>query len=213
LSYVASAFPDLRFATTIATFQKSPGFYAGKRLETAGIIVDLYTDSPLAMIVGTGPGTFSSRAWSTFARAESTSQSNVAGGYVSSLTGGRVYSTDVSERHVLARLQQPGGALRAVTSPFSSYTSLLAEVGVFGFLLIVFIYLRATAHAVRMALSAVSRAVPGDPLPSLLIACSVAFVALIQMALLDNWLEVARVTLPSWALLAIATKEYSARAA
>jgi hypothetical protein len=211
LSFVASAFPNLRFAPTIETFQRSPGFYAAKRLETFSIIGDLYTESPQAIVAGTGPGTFSSRAWSTFARAESASASNVAGGYVTALTGGSLYRTDVSERYVLTALQQPGGSLRAVTSPFSSYTSLLAEVGVLGFLLIVFIYLRATAHAIRMAFRSVARAIPGDPLPAVLITSAIAFIALLQMAVLDNWFEVARVTLPSWALLAIAAKEYHAR--
>jgi hypothetical protein len=51
----------------------------------------------------------------------------------------------------------------------------------------------------------------GDPLPALLLACTAAFFVLVQLALLDNWLEVARITFFSWALLAIATKEFEAR--
>jgi transcriptional regulator with XRE-family HTH domain len=211
LTYVASEFPGLKFASTVETFQNDPGFYAAKRLEIARMIGDLYSESPRTMFTGTGPGTFSSRAWYTFARAQSTSASNVAGTYVSFITGGNAYHTDVSDRYIAPRFANHGGALRAVTSPFSSYTSLLAEVGVFGFVIIAFIYFRATSYALRRTFSAVARGTPGDPLPGVLIASSVAFVVLVQMALLDNWLEVTRATMLAWALLAITAKEYSAR--
>ena len=53
---------------------------------------------------------------------------------------------------------------------------------------------------------------PGDPLPALMIACTTAFVVLLQMGLLSgNWFEVTRITFVSWALLAVVTKEYEAR--
>ena len=46
---------------------------------------------------------------------------------------------------------------------------------------------------------------------ALLIAAAVAFTVLVQMALLDNWLEVTRVTFVAWILLAVGAKEVSAR--
>jgi hypothetical protein len=44
----------------------------------------------------------------------------------------------------------------------------------------------------------------------LLITTTIAFFALLQMGLLENWLEVTRLTFISWALLAISTKEFDA---
>ncbi len=213
LSYVTSRYPELKFAETVATLHENPSFFASKRLGAAGKVADLYADEPLAVVVGTGPGTYSSRAWRTFSGFESESGSNVGGRYISRLTGGRVYRTDVSDKYVLPQVRtgEIVQGSRAVTSPFSSYFSLLAEVGVFGFLLIVGTYLAATIHVLRAARLAIARAVPGDSLPALLVACFVAFAVLLQMAVLENWLEVTRVTFVAWMLLAVAMKELAAR--
>jgi hypothetical protein len=99
----------------------------------------------------------------------------------------------------------------AVSSPFSSYASLLAEVGVLGFAIIVGIYLIAVQHAWRMSRSVLSGASLGDPLPALALATTVAFLTLVQMALLENWLETTRVTFIAWAMLAVCLKEFDAR--
>jgi hypothetical protein len=50
-----------------------------------------------------------------------------------------------------------------------------------------------------------------DPLPALLLASTVAFTVLLQMAFLENWLEVTRVTFLAWILLAVGSKEFDAR--
>lgn len=213
LNYVASRFPILNFFPTITTLQERPEFFVSKRLEATRSVNELYGDEVRAVLTGTGPGTFSSRGWQTFALSTSPSRSNVQGRYALALTGGRAYQTDVSEEYVASRLRQSAAVLgsRALTSPFSSYLSLLAEVGVFGFALVVAIYLRATTSAARIAMSALRRPRRGDPLPALALACAVAFTVLVQMAFLDNWLEVTRVTFPAWILLAVVTKELGAR--
>lgn len=212
LSYVATHFPVLRFASTLSTFQSTPGYYASERLKAASPVANLYTDQPLAVLTGTGPGTFSSRAWQTFAFAKSKSSSNVQGPYVLALTGGRVYQTDVSDKYVVPQSSGPViQGSRAVSSPFSSYLSLLAEVGIPGFLLIVGMYLWATARALRLTVRSLRRRTSGDPLPALLLATAVAFTVLLQMAFLENWLEVSRVTFLAWILLAVGSKEVDAR--
>jgi hypothetical protein len=212
LSYVAQHFTILRVGPTLATLRQDPTFYASKRLKAADAVLSLYSDHPAFILTGSGPGTFSSRAWQTFASANSKSGSNVQGRYVKALTGGRVYHTDVSDKYVAPLQSGPAiGGSKAVTSPFSSYTSLLAEVGVGGFLLIVGIYLAATGRAIRMALRTLGSAVPGDPLPALLLSCAVAFLVLLQMGLLENWLEVTRVTFPTWMLLGVTSKELADR--
>jgi transcriptional regulator with XRE-family HTH domain len=211
-SYVSSRFPILRVAPTLSTFQTDPGYYASKRLHTASSVFNLYTDHPSFMITGTGPGTYSSRAWQTFAWAMSKSRSNVQGRYVSALTGGHAYHTDVSDKYVLPKQAGPTVlGSKAVTAPFSSYLSLLAEVGLPGFLLLAGIYLWATARALRLTARALRRSGPADPLPALLLASAVAFTVLLQMALLENWLEVTRVSFLAWILFAVGSKEIDAR--
>jgi hypothetical protein len=214
LSYVARGFPGLKFTGTVTTLRESPGFYLSRRLEPAKRILDLYADEPRFALTGTGPGTFSSRAWQTFALADSSSRSNVQGPYALALTGGKVYRTDVSDKYVVepSRAEAPVDGSRSVTSPFASYLSLLAEVGVLGLALVLFVYLCATVRAARMTIACMRSSGQGDPLPALLVACTVAFTLLLQMGFLaGNWLEVARVTFPTWALAAVATREFDAR--
>jgi len=212
-SFVASRFPLLQLAPTVSILQGNPSYYLSKRLHAAGSLVSLYSDKPEAIVFGTGPGTFSSRAWATFAFAQSTSSSNVQGSYVKFLGGGKKYSTDVSDKYVLK--QYHGAAVvqgsKALSSPFSSYLSLMAEVGMLGFFLLAGLYVAATARAIQLARWALRAPARGDPLPALLIAAAVAFTVLVQMALLDNWLEVTRVTFVAWILLAVGAKEVSAR--
>ena len=109
-------------------------------------VAGLYRDSPQAIAIGSGPGTFSSRAWQTFAKAGSTSASNVQGGYAQKLTGG-VYETDVSKKYIDPQLRE-GVVIEgsgALSSPYSSYLSLAAETGLLGLVLIVGVYLAALA--------------------------------------------------------------------
>jgi transcriptional regulator with XRE-family HTH domain len=212
-SYVATHFPILRLSKTTSVLQKSPGFLPAQRLHAAGAVVDLYGDKPLSIAIGTGPGTFSSRAWQTFALAGSKSTANVQAGYVKLLNGGGTYSTDVSEKYVTPRLTKAHVVLgsHALTSPFSSYLSLAAEVGLLGLFLIAGVYLAATGRAIRNTQTAMTESVPDDPLPALAVASVVAFTVLLQMGLLENWFEVTRVTFIAWILLAVTSKELSAR--
>lgn len=212
LQYVATRFPNLKFAATVSTLTQSPTFYASERLRSAQSVAHLFTDHPRFMVTGTGPGTFSSRAWQTFASSQSKSTSNVQGTYASALVGGHAYSTDVSDKYVLPSLQN-GGVVQgsdALTSPYSSYLSLMAETGLLGFILMTGVYVAATGRAMRAAARSLRRATVGDPLPALAVASTVAFAVLLQMGLLGNWLEVTRLTFISWAVLAVVDKESGA---
>jgi hypothetical protein len=213
LSYVASHFPGLKFSSTVSTLSAHPTYYVSRRLHAAGNVMSMFNDNPQALAYGTGPGTFSSRAWQTFARAGSSSRSNVQGSYVKFLGGEGASSTDVSDKYVLPQYQnaqvvQGSGAL---SSPFFSYVSLMAEVGLPGFFLITALYVLGAVRAVRMARSSMRDPTPGDSLPALLIASAAAFTLLLQMAFLENWLEVTRVTFIAWTLLAVGSKELSSR--
>lgn len=213
LQYVATRFPNLKFASTVSTLTQSPGFYAKKRLGSARSVVSLFTDDPRFIVTGTGPGTFSSRAWQTFASSQSTSSSNVQGAYATALTGGAAYHTDVSDKYVLPQLQGASAVQGsdALSSPYSSYLSVMAELGLFGFIVITGVYLGAIARALRASSESLRQRETGDPLPALAVAASVAFAVLVQMGLLGNWLEVTRLTFLSWMLLAVVEKELYGR--
>jgi hypothetical protein len=137
------------------------------------------------------------------------------GGYATSLTGGRVYSTDVSEKYVDPQIEsgniQQGS--RAISNPFSSYASLMAEVGILGAALIVTLYAGAIVRLWRMASRTLRTRRPGDPLPALILATFVAFLTIVQMALLESWFEVTRITFVIWMMFAVCCKELDARAA
>jgi transcriptional regulator with XRE-family HTH domain len=213
LSYVVSHFPNLKFASTVATYEQRPGFYVSKKLSVFHTIAKLYSDDPRFILTGTGPGTFSSRAFQTFANVNSTSRSNVQGRYVKRLTGGRAYSTDVSEKYVTTPLRNSAviEGSHQLSSPYFTYLALLAEVGVPGLIAIVAIYLMATTRVLSLTVRNLRVAETGDPLPALLIATSISFIALLQMGFLENWFETTRATFLVWTMLAVATKELSAR--
>lgn len=213
-SFVAGRFPVTKFSPTLRTIREEPGlFLSAGKLQSVRDIGHLYADDPRFPLTGAGPGTYSSRAWRTFALiGDVGSHSDVAGPYISALRGGEAYRTDVSDRYVLPLWHSQNTILgsAALTQPFSSYLALLAEVGIPGFLLLVGVYAGATLRAGRMAWGAIRRRRPGDPVPALLLAATVALFVLLQMAFLENWLEVARVTIPAWILFAVGSKEYLA---
>ncbi len=210
LAFSAQHFEFLRLNRTL---DQDPATLASKRLQITDQLADLYADHPRYAVTGTGPGTYSSRAWQTFALSESTSRSNVVGPYALAITGGAVYSTDVSERYVRPLIaSEPVGGSYAVTTPYSSYISIAAEVGVLGMLVFSALYVGALLAALSRTISAISSRERGA-LPALLLAATVAFFALLQMGLLQSWLEATRLTFIAWILLAIATKEFDSRPA
>ena len=213
LAYVAKNIPGLKFGSTIQEAQADPTLYLRERLKTLDVIERVFADTPRFAVTGTGPGTYSSRAWRTFARTESDSDSDVAGDYVLKLTQGRPYRTDVSDKYVKPQLRGQAvisGSFK-LTTPLASYLSLLAEVGIFGFLLIVGLYAWALVRSLRMALASGRKSRAGDPLPALACASTVAFFVLLQLAALDNWLEVTRITFIAWIIFAVVTKEFAGR--
>jgi DNA-binding XRE family transcriptional regulator len=211
-SYVASSLPDLKLQTTATKLTESPWSYARERLRAAHPVSDLYRDRSTVGAIGTGPGTFSSRAWQTFALT-STSASNVQGPYARKLTGGAAYATDVSQKYIQPLLKgrtivEGSGAL---SSPYSSYLSLAAEVGLAGLVLIVGVYLVALLRSFGLARRQIANATPGDSVPALALATTIGFLTLLQMAFLENWLEVTRITFIVWAMLAVVAKELDSR--
>jgi transcriptional regulator with XRE-family HTH domain len=213
LGYVTAYFPELKFAPTLRALRSDPTLFVEERLAPVEDVASLYGDNPRFVVTGTGPGTFSSRAWRTFAEVgDPASAEGAAQPYAAKLTGGEPYRSDVADQYVVPRMRTARAVLgsTALTSPFSSYVALLAEVGLIGFVLMVAIYLRALVASWRTANLSIRSLPRGDPLPSLALATFIAFLLLVNMALLENWWEVARVTVPSWMLLAVCAKEFAA---
>lgn len=212
-SFVASSYPILKLDETASTLSRSPWVYAAERYDATLPVRQLYRDDPYVGAVGTGPGTFSSRAWQTFSQADSRSHANVQGGYAERLTGG-LYSTDVSDRYVVSQVDN-GGLLEgsaALSKPYSSYLGLVAEVGLLGLALIVVTYVLALLRVGRIARTEIVKAAGrSDPLPALALATTIGLLTLLQMGFLENWLEVTRITFIVWMMFAVVTKEIDSR--
>jgi hypothetical protein len=210
---VLSQFPVLRFDRAVSAIREEPGALVVGKVDAVRHVGEMFNDDPRLVLTGAGGGTYSSRAWRTFSLVDEVGgHADVAGPYVQTLTG-ESYTTDVSVKYVLPQLTTAGAILgsEGLATPFSSYVALLAELGLGGLLLIVALYVGPFLRCLRMAVFAMTRARPGDPLPALLLASTVAFLTLLQMGFLDNWLETTRVTFTAWILFAVAHKEFRAR--
>jgi DNA-binding XRE family transcriptional regulator len=212
-SFVASNYPVLSLNSTATTLTENPRVYAAERYDATLPVRRLYRDRPYVAGLGTGPGTFSSRAWQTFSQAGSTSHSNVQGGYAQRLTGG-IYTTDVSDQYVVSQVNE-GGIIEgsaALSKPYSSYLGLMAEVGIFGLVIILAMYIVVLFRAGILARTEIATAArAGDSVPALALATTVGFLTLLQMGLLENWLEVTRITFIVWLMLAVVAKEIDFR--
>lgn len=215
LTYVSERFPVTKLQETTTAIQEDPGFFVRARFDVLDDVLQLYSQEPRYLLTGTGPATYSSRAWRTFADTAET-RTAVAAPFVrdlSELSGGP-YETDVANAYTIPRMRSAPVVLgsRALTWPLSSYTSLLAEVGLLGFIVLIGTYVAALLYACSLTMRAIRQRLPDDPLPAIGLAAVIAFTVLLQLAALENWLEVTRVTFLSWLLLAVAAKESNARA-
>ena len=210
---VSSSFSELKYQQVQDIAQQGgPMVFIDARLGVASDVVNLYADNPRYVLTGTGPGTFSSRAWRTFGVADNP-EKTVAGNFVQRFTGGEVYRTDVSDQYTVPRLRAQeviGGSVQ-LTQPYSSYTAAAAEVGMGGLILLGAIYIIAFMWAAKITQAAVRERLPSDPIVPIALAATVAFFVLLQLGALENWLEVTRMTFFAWALLAIAAKERQTR--
>jgi transcriptional regulator with XRE-family HTH domain len=210
-SLVSSYFTELKYDQATTELSNNPGVFVDARLNVAKDVVGVYTDDPRYILTGTGPGTFSSRAWRTFGVVENKRKS-VVGGFARRLTGGD-YRTDVSEKWTIPSIKNApviGGSVQ-ISQPYMSYTAVAAEAGMGGLLLIVSIYFIALGWTAKMANKAIRLSSRSDPLVPVCLAACVGIFTLIQLGALENWLEVTRITFFCWALVAIAAKEMEDR--
>jgi hypothetical protein len=158
---------------------------------------DIWFTRPWGPLIGVGPGAFSSQAFTTFASIPT------AGGigYLSGREVSGFYMTDVAAQYMLPYLHLGQYALGSsvVSRPTASIISLPAETGMFGSLAIAVVYGATLLRLVRGA----RRAVSPESL-ALSLTAAVCLLMLVLISLLDNYLEVSRVTSLVWLMIGLA---------
>jgi hypothetical protein len=208
LSAIPAIFPELKIQDAVNQVTGEPGKYVKARVDAGSDIPKIYTDQPSAVVIGAGPGSVNSRAWGTYYRDANRDSLGVSLPFL--VSGDQ---TDLAQKYTIPH-QEDTGAIEGsflIANPFASYYALLAEVGIIGFVLMLFIYGRALVDSTRMSLITLRHARDGDALPGLALAVTVGFFVLIQLAILENWWEVTRLTFLLWAIFAVVTKEFEAR--
>ncbi len=196
---VATAYPDLKLLGVFDLFQDATPVVESGKAQAVGKVGEMYGDMPHTMLVGSGPATFTSRAHQTFSKAPQ-AKKEAAGAFLVSIMGGR-YQTDVAREYVGTIDVKPIQGGTTASSPFSSYTSLAAEVGILG----LFIYLAAYGIALTYSYRKLRQsAATGDALTArLAFTCFGGLILLLVQALFDNWLDATRVAIPLWILVGL----------
>jgi len=158
----------------------------------------MFGEYPTAILFGVGPGTYVSRANYTFTT-ELKVQSKGVGPIITRIFGDHDYSTDVYMQYIepLFSLDALFGSVQ-INNPNSSLLAVTAETGLLGLAIMVAIYGTLVVRSRRYLHYAMERR---DPiLTPLASALMIGVIYLCLISPLDNYLEIARVTLPVWLL-------------
>lgn len=182
-----------RFVDQLAAFEPES---SGKAV-LARSLVEIWSEDPTALVLGVGPGAFNSRAFRTIAELPHRGGQDDVGSSVL----GAFYSSDLADRYVIPFLLRGSVQLSGLNtdSPFTSYGSILAETGLLGFLALFGAYGWTWSRMAVLARSDRSPEVRHLALWALL-----SLTVLLGIAVVDNWLEVTRVTIPVWYIAALA---------
>lgn len=168
------------------------------KVELVRNVRQIWQERPEAILFGVGPGTFNSRAFRSIAiipYAGAGDSSDVAAAIVTPF-----YTSDLSTRFIIPYFEQGRFFLSGSNTdgPFTSYVSILAEVGLLGAVAIFGIYaltLRALVRSLRRS---------NDPVHKTLAAWGlIGILMLLGIAGVDNYLETTRYTLLVWLAVAI----------
>lgn len=192
--FVSARFPELKWNDVVELGSRSGEAASSGKVQAMINYGQLVMDEPHLLVTGTGPGTYASRGFRTFSIVGREDTANVL--YRRIFNTG-YYSTDVATRYVLpvATLYAFGSA--TIASPWFSYLAVPAELGLLGLALVLAIYGRAALISWRNA--------AGEGAPAALAAWAcVALSLLLQLGFIENWLEVSRVTVPTWLVFGVA---------
>jgi hypothetical protein len=197
---IGTAFPNLKLLKVFDLFKDTTPIVQSGKVQVLENVGTMYVEMPQAAVLGSGPATFSSRAYIAFA-SEPRPGKEAVGVLAVRLRGGQLYSTDVARRYVETINAAPIQGGTTASSPMSSYTSLAAEVGPIGLA----VYLSAYVMALRGSYRRLkAHAGARDRLGTqLAFACFGGLLLLLVQAVFDNWLEVTRVAMPLWILVGL----------
>lgn len=161
--------------------------------------VDMYSEYPYMAIVGCGPGTYVSRANYTFSTEIAQSKGKGVSNILRAVFGDQAYISDMQQKYVmpLYQLETLFGTAQ-VNNPNSSVLATAAEVGLAGLLVLSLLYGLLVVHSVRFLRYA--KAVRDPVLLPLAASLVTSAIYFILLSPLDNYVEVARITLPLWLL-------------
>ena len=161
-------------------------------------VLDMWSDYPETSIIGTGPGNFMSRANYTFSY-ELNIQGKGVSSFVKDFFGIKApYFTNLHMKYIYNGIKvEPILGTYQLSNPYTSYLSSITEIGIFGGISIVLVYLFLALSSIRF-LKIIRENNPNFiPLSVALIgATSYVF----MLAFLENYWEMARITLPLWLL-------------
>ncbi len=182
-------------------------FYLGK-FRIYSNVAEMFVENPETIILGTGPGNFLSRANYTFTYEINIKDKGV-GNLVKDIFGIKyTVMSDFHYKYVYNSLRTEVilGTYQ-LSNPSTSYLSAITEIGIFGGIAIIFIYILLIVKSIKFFRLIRERRPEYVPLALALIAISTYF---FQLGFLENYWEMARVTLPLWFLFwAVKTAAYS----
>ena len=168
----------------------------------------MFAENPETIILGTGPGNFLSRANYTF-NYEINIKDKGVGGIIKEVFGIKYASfSDYHYKYVYNSISREVvlGTFQ-LSNPASSYLSALTETGIIGGITIITLYVFLIFKSIRFFRNIREKRPEYIPLSIALIAASTY---VFQLAFLDYYWEMARVTLPLWFLFwAVKTAAFS----
>jgi len=145
-------------------------------------------------LLGVGPGSYSSRAFMTFANIEERpgAPTNVTGQYIK-----KPYISLLANEYIIPAFYKKTHLFGSSTidGPFSSYIALISEVGLLG----LFAYLAIYFKILMSILRGRNKFIQKDKFYYLISFVVVgSMIMLLQMSFFYDWLAVSRVTIPLW---------------
>lgn len=189
---------DLKYEDLITLSQDLSVIMEYGKFQSYSNTVMMFAENPAAILFGTGPGTYVSRANYTFTM-ELQVQGKGVGPIITKIFGDQDYASDVYTRYIvpLYSMESLFGSVQ-INNPNSSFLAVMAETGLVGLFLMGSIYATVVISSRRYLGYAIARR---DPV--LLPLASALFIGTVYLCLispLDNYLEISRVTLPIWLL-------------
>lgn len=199
MSYISSSEVDLKYDDLLILAADPSVVLNYGKVKSYVNTWSMYEEYPYMAIIGSGPGTFVSRANYTFTIELSSSKSKGVGLILQSVFGNKNYYTDVQINYILPLYSMEAlfGSVQ-INNPNSSILANAAEVGIAGLLTICILYGTLIRYCIRfLQYAKFKKDETLIPLSTSLFVSSTYFVFIFP---LDNYMEIARVSLPIWLL-------------